>query len=111
MSYNYNQKKPNKSVFGSAVSAVASFLSKGWDIVETPSQTRCEAYASQAAYAQEHMHKDGISRKERRYWSKQNDKAMNGLAEVHHTDSDTLVNTVVAVGAGLLLAYKLFNKR
>ena len=110
MGYN-NNRNTKKSAFESAVSAVANFLSKGWDIIATPSKTRCEAYAAQASYAREQMYKDGISRKERKYWSKQNDKAMDGLAEVHHTDSETLINTVVAVGAGLLLVYRLFQRR
>ena len=38
------------------------------------------------------MRKEGISRKERKYWSKQNDKAMNGLAAVHETNGDIFVN-------------------
>lgn len=94
----------------SAWSNIANFLSKGWETIIGPSNARCKAYSSQAEVAQEKMQNDKLSRRERKFWSKQNDKAMDGLADVHRTNSDTFVKAICAVGAGLLIGKKLLGK-
>ena len=57
------------------------------------------------------MRKENVSRRERKYWSKQSDKAMNGLADVHNTNSDTFIKLVCAVGAGWFIGHKLFSNK
>lgn len=100
----------NKSI-SKAINAVTSFLSRGWETINSPTKARCEAYSSQASYAQEQMRKENVSRRERKYWSKQSDKAMNGLADVHNTNSDTFIKLVCAVGAGWFIGHKLFSNK
>lgn len=107
----YSNKNTRCNGIGSIINGITNFLSKGWDLITTPSNARCEAYSSQASYAQEQMRKDGITRKERKYWTKQNDRAMNGLAEIQNTNSETFVKTICAIGAGLLIGHKLFTKK
>jgi len=108
--YNDKKRTNHKGKF-SIINSIANFLSKGWETITTPSTARCEAYSSQANYAQEEMRKDNISKKDRKFWSKQNDKAMNGLAEVHHTNSETFVKAICAIAAGLLIGNKLLNNK
>ena len=55
----------------SAWSSIANFLSKGWETIIGPSNARCKAYCNQAEVAQEKMQNDKLSRKERKFWSKQ----------------------------------------
>ena len=95
----------------SVVNSAASFLSKGWEIITGPSKARCEMYSSQACFAQENMRKENISKRERKFWARQNEKAMDGLAEVHHTNSDTFIGAICAVGAGIFIGYKFFGKK
>ncbi len=106
----YNNKNTRCNGFGSIVNGVTNFLTKGWELITTPSTARCEAYSEQASYAKEQMRKDGISRKDRKFWAKQNQNAMDGLSEVHMENSNTFVRAICAIGAGLFLGYKLFNK-
>lgn len=96
---------------GSVVSSVTSFLSRGWETITGPSKTRCEIYSSQAQQAQMNMSKENISKRERKFWAYQNDKALNGLAEVHHTNGDIFVGAICAVWAGLLIGCKLLSKK
>ena len=108
----YNDKgRTNNNGKSSVINSIANFLSKGWETINIPSSARCEAYSAQANHAQEEMRKDNISKKDRKFWSKQNDKAMNGLAEVHHTNSETFVKAICAIGAGLLIGNKLLNNK
>ncbi len=95
----------------SFIASITNFLSKGWEMIASSSSARCEAYSAQANYAQEEMKKDNISRKDRRFWAKQKDKAMNGLAEIHRTNSETFVKAICAIGAGLLIGNKLLNNK
>ena len=83
------------------VGTVVNFLNRGWDYVIGPSKARCNAYSSQINYAQQQMRRDNLSRKEKRFWRRERDDGMNGLASVHATNNDTFVK-LVAVGAGLL---------
>lgn len=105
----YNQRRSSNgaaSIFGS----ITSFLSKGWDTINAPTDARCTAYTAQADFARSKMESDDISRRDRRYWSRQQDKAMNGLADVHQKNSDTMVGVACAVGAGALILLKLLKK-
>jgi len=106
----YDKKNPRRDGFGSVVNGVTSFLSKGWELISGPTKARCDAYTSQSTYAQEQMRKSDVSRRDRRYWAKQNNKAMNGLTEVHNKNSDTFVGAIFAIGAGLLIGNKLLRK-
>lgn len=106
----YDKRNSRRDGFGSIVSGVTSFLSKGWDLIATPTKARCDAYSSQSTYAQEQMRKANVSKRDRKYWTKQNNKAMNGLAEVHNKNSDTFVSAIFAIGAGLLIGNRLFRK-
>ena len=91
-------------------SNLISFASKGWEIITTPSDAQCKSYYNQAEVAQEQMLKKDLSRKERRFWSKERDKAMNGLANVHETNSDTFVKSLMALGLGLLLGHRILKR-
>lgn len=93
------------------ISGITSFLSKGWDIISLPSKSRCDAYSSQVEYANTQLQKDGISRKERKFWAKQSEKALDGLADVHRTNSDTFIRAICAIGAGLLIGHKVFYRK
>jgi len=107
MKNNHKKEHRGNSIF----SSISNFLTKGWETIHSPSKARTDAYAGQASIAQEEMRKEGISRKERKYWSKQNDKAMNGLAAVHETNGDIFVKAICAIGAGLLIGNKLLNSK
>ena len=107
MSYSKVYRKPRTS---SPWSSIANFLAKGWETIIGPSNARCKAYCNQAEVAQEKMQNDKLSRRERKFWSKQNDKAMDGLADVYRSNSDTFVKAICAVGAGLLIGKKLLGK-
>ena len=107
----YSKRNSRCNGISSIINGITSFLSKGWELMTVPSNARCDAYSSQASYAQTQMHKDGISRKERKFWVKQNDRAMNGLAEVQNTNSETFIKSICAIGAGLLIGQKIFNKK
>lgn len=106
----YDKRNSRRDGFGSIVSGVTSFLSKGWDLIANPTKARCDAYSSQSTYAQEQMRKADVSKRDRRYWTKQNNKAMNGLAEVHKKNSETFASALVAIGAGLFIGSRLFGK-
>ena len=107
---NYEERNQGRDILLTIAREGAGLLSKGWDLIAAPTKSRCDAYISQSIYAQEQMQKTDISRRERRYWSKQNDKAMNGLAEVHNKNCDTFVSVIVAIGAGLLIGNSLLKK-
>lgn len=85
------------------------FLTPGWAHVDTPSKARCNAYGQQAEYAQEQLKRDDLSRKDKKFWKKERNAAMNGLADVHYTNNDTFVKVICALGAGLLIGNKLLN--
>ena len=107
MGYSKVYRKQNAS---SPWSSIANSLAKGWETIIGPSNARCKAYCNQAEVAQEKMQNDKLSRRERKFWSKQNDKAMDGLADVHRSNSDTFVKAICAVGAGFLIGKKLLGK-
>ena len=50
-----------------------------------------------------------LSRKDKKFWKKERNAAMNGLADVHYTNNDTFVKVICALGAGLLIGNKLLN--
>ena len=108
---NNYQKQGWGGFIGSAVQSISNFLSKGWETITGPIKARCDIYVNQAEQAQVEMRKENISRKERKFWAKQNDKAQNGLAEVHALNSDTFVKAIAAVGAGLLIGFKLLGNK
>lgn len=107
----FSKRNTRCNGIGSIINGITGFLSKGWELITTPSKARCEAYSSQASYSQTQMHKDGISRKERRFWAKQNERAMNGLETVQNTNGETFIKSICAISAGLLIGHKIFNKK
>ena len=102
-----NNHGQNKGVFNSIV----SFLGRGWDYVTTPSKSRCNAYEQQIDYAQEQMKREDLSRKDKKFWRKERNAGMNGLAEVHNSNNETFIKVICAVGAGLLIGNKLLNSK
>ena len=107
---NYGKRNLGTSKFGTMVSAASTVISKFLDLIVTPTKSRCDAYYSQSTYAQEQMQRTDVSKRERRYWTKQHDKAMNGLAQVHNKNSETWVGTILAIGVGLLIGNKFFRR-
>ena len=87
-----------------------SIFNRGWDTVSAPSNARCEIYSEQAKFAESELRKDNLSRKDRRFWKKQHDKAMKGLADVHYTNCNHFVALVCGIGASLLVVNRLFSK-
>ena len=107
MNTNHRVKPKSRT---SACTIMANALAKGWETIIGPSNMRCKAYCNQAEVAQEKMQNDELSRRERKFWSKQNDKALDGLADVHRSNSDTFIKAICAVVAGLLIGKKLLGK-
>lgn len=107
----HRERHSKTNGIGSIINGITSFLSKGWDIISLPSKFRCDAYSSQVEYANNQLQKDGISRKERKFWAKLSEKALDGLADVHKTNSDTFIKAICAIGAGLLIGHKVFYKK
>ena len=86
-----------------------NFLTPGWTHIETPSKARCNAYEQQVDYAQEQLKRDNLSRKDKKFWKKERNAGLNGLADVHYANNDTFVKVICAIGAGLLIGNKLLN--
>lgn len=93
------------------IGSIANFLGRGWDYVICPSKSRCSAYEKQIDYAQEQMKRDDLSRKDKKFWRKERNAGMNGLADVHHSNNETFIRVICAVGAGLLIGNKLLNAK
>ena len=106
----YTNRNKNYNGRSSIVSSIADLLSKGWETIVVPSNARCEAYSTQAKFAQEKMCQYSISRRERKFWVRENDKAMDGLADVHNTNGGIFIKAICAVGVGLLIGCNLLNK-
>ena len=101
-----NEEDENSTGF---FGTIVNFLGRGWEYVTTPSKSRCVAYEQQVDYAQEQLKRDDLSRKDKKFWKKERNAAMNGLADVHYTNNDTFVKVICALGAGLLIGNKLLN--
>lgn len=86
-----------------------NFLTPGWTHIDTPSKARCNAYEQQVDYAQEQLKRDDLSRKDKKFWKKERNAALNGLADVHYTNNDTFIKVICAIGTGLLIGNKLLN--
>ena len=102
-----NANKQNKGIIGSVV----NFLGRGWDYVIGPSKSRCNAYEQQIDYAQEQMKREDLSRKDKKFWKKERNAGMNGLADVHNSNNETFIKVICAVGAGLLIGNKLLSSK
>ena len=88
-----------------------SFLTRGWDYITKPSDVRCDIYKSQFEQADSEAKKENISKKEKKYWRKEKEKAINGLGTVHRENSETFIKAICAIGAGLLIGNKLLNTK
>lgn len=95
----------SNSLFG----AIGGFFSKGWDLVCPSSKATTDEYATLANMAREKLSQPGISRRERRYWTKQLDKAQQGLNGVHTENGNIFVRVVTGMIAGGLLVYNIIN--
>lgn len=95
----------------SVISSATNFLSRGWDLIVMPSKAQCEAYTAQASFAQAQLQRNNLSRRERKYWTKRENRAMNGLDEVRNSNSDTFVKVICAIVTGLLIGCKLLDKK
>lgn len=93
------------------IGAVVNFFNRGWDYVIGPSKARTSAYEQQIDYAQEQMKRDDLSRKDKKFWKKERNSGLNGLANVHNTNNETFVRVICAVGMGLLIGNKLLNTK
>ena len=93
------------------VSSLFGFLIPGWAHIDTPSKARCNAYERQVDYAQEQLKRDNLSRKDKKFWRKERNAGMNGLADVHNSNNETFVKIIWAVGAGLVIGNKLLNSK
>jgi hypothetical protein len=107
---NHDRRSSRRNGFGTIVGGITSTISKGLDLIAIPTKARCDVYSSQSTYAQEQMQKADVSKRDRRYWTKQNNKAMNGLAQVHNKNSETFVGAIFAISFGLLIGNKFFRK-
>lgn len=101
------QGEKTTGIFGS----IANFLGCGWDYVTAPSKSRCVAYEQQIDYAQEQLKRSDLSRKDKKFWRKERNAGMNGLAEVHNSNNETFVRIICGIGASLLIGNKLLNLR
>ena len=88
-----------------------AFLTRGWDYITKPSDVRCDIYKSQFEQADSEAKKENISKKEKKYWRKEKEKAINGLGTVHRENSETFIKAICAIGAGLLIGNKLLNNK
>ena len=88
-----------------------SFLTRGWDYVTKPSDARCDIYKAQFEEADSEAKKEDISKKDKKYWRKQKEKAINGLDAVHRENNETFIKAICAIGAGLLIGNKLLNNK
>ena len=86
-----------------------SFLTRGWDYIIKPSDIRCDIYKTQFEQADSEAKKENISKKEKKYWRKEKEKAINGLGAIHRENSEGFVKIICALGAGLLIGNKLLN--
>ena len=106
-----NKKTTSNRTHASFWNAITnSIFGKGWETVSAPSNARCKIYSEQAEYAQDELKKENLSRRDRRFWRKEQDKAMKGLADVHYTNCDHFVALVCGIGVTLLVVKKLFSK-
>lgn len=82
-----------------------SFLTRGWDYITKSSDLRCDIYKAQFEQA------ESETKKEKKYWRKEKEKAINGLGTVHRENSETFIKAICAIGAGLLIGNKLLNNK
>ena len=103
-----NEQNGNK---GGIFDSIMNFFGKGWSYVGNPSQARCDAYEQQINYAQQQITRDDLSRKEKKFWKKERNNGMRGLADVHNKNNETFIKVICAVGAGLLIGNKFLNNK
>ena len=106
-----NQEITNHSGKNSIIKCITFGLSKLVETITIPTTVRSQAYYEQASCAQEEMRKDNISRKERKFWTKQHDKAINGLEDVHRTNCETTVSLAIATITAFVIGSALFNNK
>ena len=89
---------------------MGTFTEKGLELVSIPTKDRCDVYKDIITTSQYEMSKSNITKKERKHWHRQQDKALEGLADVHQKNCDTVVKIVAIIGAVALVGCKILQK-
>lgn len=85
------------------------FFNKGWEVNEGPTKARCDAYTSQAQEAQSRMNQEGISIKEKKFYRKERNRALEQLHIVDIENKDFIVKVICGVGFACLAFSKILD--
>ena len=90
---------------------MGTFTEKGLELISIPTMVRSDVYKDMINTAQNEMRRSNITKKERKQWRRQQDKALEGLADVHQRNCDTIIRCFTVVCLAILAGYKIFKKQ
>ena len=79
-----------------------AFLNKGWEANEGPTKARCDVYTTQAQEAQNKMNQEGIPIKEKKFYKKERNRALEQLHIADVENKDFIVKVICGVGFACL---------
>ena len=101
-----NENKNIETVKPGIVETVATIFKRGWDANENPTKARTDNYVEQIKKADEKIEDKTLSRRERRYYKKQKERATYGLDIVDYENKNFINKAFFSVAVAAVAVYK-----
>ena len=98
-----------KQPVNNLVELIGSAFLKGWDANEYTTKKLCEVYIEQIQICNEKLRSDNISKKERKFYNKQKEKAIEGLEYADYTNKIFIAKVFSNIVLSLVSIYKVLE--
>ncbi len=105
------QHQTHQNSFGSIFNGIWGFGAKCWETVSGSSNDVREAYSEQRKNAQSKLNDSDLTKKERKKYIKERDRATYGLENHFNQVGNLCVRAICAVGTGIFIANKLLSSK
>ena len=88
------------------IEAIGSIFKKGWEANDYPTRTRTDIYVEQIKNADDKLEDKSLSKKERKFYKKQKERALLGLDMVDYENKNFINKALFSIAIASVAVYK-----